>query len=1054
MKNAFSVNIIFVLLIIIGCSILPLISFQFLPSRVAKALTIKYEWKDALPEVIEKEVTSKLEGLATTVRGIEKITSKSSKGEGVISLYLDDYADVKLVKFEINALIRSFYKTLPDQVSIPVIKEGDGRGSPQKSPILYYKVLGPGSSYTIQKNIKDIFEISLASIEGIDNVAFYGGTSYKWQIVYNADKLKYNDISLKDLESSVRNYFHDKELGVGIYVGYKGVKETLSITLKGSYKDNIAIGQIPVKKVNNKIVYVKDLAKVEFVEQEQRSYSRVNGLNTINMVISAEDDVNQIELAGLIRKKIEVLKQKLPETFSLILIRDSTEDLVREIQTVIFRIVTSLSLIFLLILIINRKTRYLFIIILSLIANLCIAFILYFLLGIDISIYALAGITVSFGILIDNSILMLDHLRHKNNKNVFLAILAATLTTVGALSVIFLLEGKLKINLLDFVIVISINLFASLIVTLFFIPALLEKLPIASLKFKLLYKRKRKIIRVSSVYKKLIYFNLRIKKYLLCLSILVFGLPIFMLPQSLEGEEIYVSWYNSIFNTDTYISLRPYIDKVFGGTLRMFTEGKFAQESEDDKGRTHLIIQLYLPDGAILEQTNHIAKKVENYLSQFKEIDKYFTYIYNVENARIEVLFKQEYESGRFPEILKEELIVFASNIGGCDIAITGFGVGFSNKTNETVRSSALEIKGYNYETVLHYANETKKVLSENPRIQKVAIKTGAKRYKNKPRSEYIMDLDNERLIKDNISINEIVQSVKENSFTEKRVTSIIYNDEFIPVVLKSSNNLNNDGLWHLNNVFNVSTKLKDVGRIVKEQSKGSIFKKNQEFKVLLEYDFLGSYTLGEHILETTVNNLNNKLPIGFSSEKKSKRIWDGKAKSQYWLVFLVIAILYIICAIVFESLWQPLVIILMIPFSLIGVFLTFSIFDLNFNQGGYASLLLLCGLLINSALYIINDYNNLNKKKPMNQRVDNYIKAYNSKIIPVMLTILSTILGLIPFLTSYEESPFWFALAAGTIGGLLFSILVIIIYLPLFMFWRFSKSSNTSLIQKVQNSQ
>lgn len=1042
MKHAFSINICFVLLIILGCSVLPFISVQLLPTQDTNSLTITYDWDGALAEVVEKEVTSKLEGLASTLQGVTKITSKSSNGKGVIHVTLDEEASVKHTKFELNALIRASYKTLPEAVSLPRVTERGYRdNNTQKIPLLYYTVSGNGSAYTIQKQAQQIFETQLSRIEGVESVLFYGAVPNKWELIYNADKLKHNQLTTNDIITAIRSGIFQQELGYGLSQTMQNKIETSFITLKGALTDSLELLNVPVAKVGDRIIHIRDVAKANYVPQEQQRFSRIDGRNNVNMIVFAEQHVNQIELANLVKREIARLQKAVPPTFSLLLARDTTEDLAEEINTVIMRIATSLSLILLLVLIISRKWRYLFIIIASLIANLCIAFIFYYSLKLSISIYALAGITVSFGIMVDNSILMLDHIRYKKNKNVFLAILAATLTTVGALSVVFFLEDNLKANLYDFAIVISINLFASLIVALFFIPALLDVLPLTPIPFKRLLKRKKRIVKFTKAYAAVIYFCLRFKKTLVVISILGFGLPVFWLPYSLSDDSKFATAYNAVFSNETYETLRPYVDKALGGALRLFTEVDFTQPLEDDKGRSRLSVRIYLPDGAIVQQTNTVARKVEAYLAQFKEIEHYFTRISNVENARIDILFKPEHDATGFPEYLKEELIVFASNIGGCDMSISGVGTGFSNKTNDAVRNSVLQLKGYNYETLLRYAENAKQKLLENPRVQKAIINTGRKRYRDKIRHEYVMHLDKEKLMKNNTSEKSTIRGLSELTYSTKTVAQVIQNNEFIPIELKPEQHKAND-IWHINHVLNKNAKLKAMGRLEKEPSKGTISKINQEFNVTVEYDYIGSYTLGKRIMEKNVNSLNEQLPMGFSAKEKTRALWKPEEAPQYWLILLVIAIIYVVCAIVLESLLQPLIIVLTIPLSFIGVFLTFSQFKLSFDQGGYASLLLLCGLLVNAALYIINDYNNQSEAKSKSLKTRNYLKAYNTKIIPILLTVLSTVLGLIPFLFSAYKDPFWFALAAGTMGGLVFSVLVIIIYLPLFMFWRLPRTT------------
>jgi multidrug efflux pump subunit AcrB len=133
-----------------------------------------------------------------------------------------------------------------------------------------------------------------------------------------------------------------------------------------------------------------------------------------------------------------------------------------------------------------------------------------------------------------------------------------------------------------------------------------------------------------------------------------------------------------------------------------------------------------------------------------------------------------------------------------------------------------------------------------------------------------------------------------------------------------------------------------------------------------------------------------------------------------------------------FESLTQAFIIISIIPISFIGVFLTFYFFDFNFDQGGMASFIILSGLTVNACIFVMDEFN---KQQKINsgQAIQNFTKAFYLKIFPILLTIISTILGFIPFVIAGQDEVFWFALGVGTIGGLLFSLVAIFIYLPLF---------------------
>ena len=175
-------------------------------------------------------------------------------------------------------------------------------------------------------------------------------------------------------------------------------------------------------------------------------------------------------------------------------------------------------------------------------------------------------------------------------------------------------------------------------------------------------------------------------------------------------------------------------------------------------------------------------------------------------------------------------------------------------------------------------------------------------------------------------------------------------------------------------------------------------------------------------------------LPMGYKAEDEGGTWWWGSEDNkQYALLLIVIAVIFFTTSILFNSLKQPLAIIFVIPVSYIGVFLTFYLFGLNFDQGGFASFVLLCGITVNASIYILNEYNAVRRRYPLLRPVKAYVKAWNTKIVPIFLTVVSTILGFIPFMVGTGKEAFWFPLAAGTIGGLVMSIVGIFIFLPIF---------------------
>jgi multidrug efflux pump subunit AcrB len=227
-------------------------------------------------------------------------------------------------------------------------------------------------------------------------------------------------------------------------------------------------------------------------------------------------------------------------------------------------------------------------------------------------------------------------------------------------------------------------------------------------------------------------------------------------------------------------------------------------------------------------------------------------------------------------------------------------------------------------------------------------------------------------------------------------------------------------------------------GQLNKERETDMINKENIEYTMVVKFYFIGSYGQQNYLVGKIIKKMANELPLGYRLKQQIffGGNWNDNAEhdNRFYILLMILAIIFGICAVVFESLRQPFVVLAMIPLSFIGAFLSFYLFDVPFGQGGYAALLLLSGLTVNSALYIINDLNDIRKKQPNMLPHQQFIHAMRQKIVPVMLTIFSTMLGLVPFLFSGKQELFWFSIALGTIGGLLFSVVVLLVILPLLL--------------------
>jgi multidrug efflux pump subunit AcrB len=1041
--SSFTIITTFIALVIIGLAVMPLLNLRLYPGRSKPAVTVSYQMQGANAVVIDSEVTSRLEGLLSRVEGLEKLSSRTSAGSGWISLEMDKGSDMDAVRFEVATLIRQVYPSLPDRVSYPEIRANRPDEEEKAETLLTFTMSGPGQNSEIGIYANEYLAPRLSELPGVNGVFVYGGNSRRIDLVYNKELLKNIGLAVSELASQIREYYSQTNLGRVAEHTFSGDETFVPVTLSGWGADKFNPDDIQIEH-QERLFKLTDLVEVKERESEPQSFYRINGLNTVNIVVQSAPGANQIVTAGLVKDKVGEMSAQLPKGYGINVSYDSSEQLKEELNKIILRILSSVAILLLFVLLVSRSGRYLLVISFSILTNILIAFIFYYLLGIEIHMYSLAGITISLGILIDNTIVMADHLRNGHNISVFRAILAATLTTMGALIAVFFLDEDLQLRLIDFAWVIMINLAVSLLVSLFFIPALLDKMPLRKVRTRRTYRRVRRKVKLTRFYGRSIRLMVRFRWALLLLAVLGFGLPVYILPSYLQEGHWYSNLYNKTLGAQFYLeNIKPVTDVALGGSLRLFTEKVQHHALSSSNRRTSINISAIMNDGSTLEHTNEVFEKLENFLSSYNEIEQFETRIYSPSSAQIRVLFKPEYEFGGFPFTLKSEVESKVIDLGSADWTVSGVGRAFDNSLNEGYRNSRIQLYGYNLEALKGYAQKVKRYLEEIPRVEENSIFiNGRSSSGGNVHREYYLDLDLNRMRRTGISQGRVLYDLSNLSKEEDWVTSFYDNSNWKNIYLLPERASVPD-FWEINNLpldlgNDRVTRLSGLGNFQKEREQDLINKENMEYTIVVEYNFIGSYGQKEYIIGQVERRLVQELPVGYRIKQQYYRggSWmDEKTdKTQVWLLLLVAAIIFFICAIVFGSLLQPLAVLMMVPLSFIGVFLTFWYFDLGFDQGGYASLLLLSGLTVNSTLYILNDLNTIRMRFPGLSPLRAYLKAYNNKLVPVVLTLLSTVLGLAPFLSGGKKEAFWFSLAAGTIGGLLFSMVAIVVILPLFV--------------------
>jgi multidrug efflux pump subunit AcrB len=430
---------------------------------------------------------------------------------------------------------------------------------------------------------------------------------------------------------------------------------------------------------------------------------------------------------------------------------------------------------------------------------------------------------------------------------------------------------------------------------------------------------------------------------------------------------------------------------------------------------------------------------MENYLSRYEEIDMYTTSVQSYSRGSITVTFREEFENSSFPVMLFDELSRQAQSYGGANWYINGVlpDQRFSNRIGMGgYRNHGIVLKGYNYDMLYGYASTLVDSLRGDGRVQEPGIYS-SDRWAT-PENEVFIRYDREKIARAGLDLAGYWGALRQQLFN-RRVASVFDGNETVPVVLASSEKDAFD-VWHIRHdmiaVDSLVTRLDDIGTISSQRSGNDIVRENQEYLLVVGFNDVGAYELAGRRVDRAVEMMNDEvLPIGYKAERSSG--YYRMTARDNWrmaaLLVLVITIIYSLCAVIFESLRKPFVILLLIPVGFIGLFLTFAIGKFTFDQGGFAAMVMMCGIVVNAGIYIVHEYNVIRRARRETAAERVYVRAYNRKIVPTMLNIVSTVLGLIPFLFDGSDNVFWFAFAVGVMGSMLFSILALVIWLPVF---------------------
>jgi len=681
-------SMLFFCVLVLGIVSFLNLPIELMPEVEYPRLTINTVWNGVPPEVVEANLTSPIESALSSIKGVKKISSRSSEGTSVINLEFHPDVDMNFIKLEINEKLNLLKNELPPNISYPRISSYIPEDFRELQGFLTYTVSANISANEIHKYINDYLRTPLLSVSGVSNVRILGGNEREIKINVDFDKAKYFNIQNEEIIQAVEN--SEKFLSSGSVK-----KNDYRFLLKIDNRINLInqINQQIVKVLNDgTVIRIQDIAEVIDGYEETNSYYRINGKEAVFIEIDKEYGINIVNVADKVYEKIEELSKELPTGFQITKEIDKSDLIRNEINELYQNAGYSFLLLFLILTIIFRKVRYTFIIITSIIFSVLGAVILFFVFNIPLNILTLASITLGFGLMVDNSIVVIDYLDKKYDgrgikflsvhlKNIFFPVFASTLTTIAVFIPLLFLTGELRLYFGEFALATLFTLTNSLFVSFTIIPALFNRFPfIRNQIAKLQSKGNAQSYRESFVilaYKFISNKIFKYKKISLVILILMFGLPIWLLPGYIENSVISVP-YNFIFGSEFYQQIKKHVNLYLGGALNLFFNEIQKGEYFSYGGETYLMVYLTLPNGNQLEKLNELTKSFEEEILRYQNNIKTVTAnVMSPEDAYIRIDFTNEQGMTAFPYLLKNYLTAFAIKLGGLEVGIYGFGPAF-----------------------------------------------------------------------------------------------------------------------------------------------------------------------------------------------------------------------------------------------------------------------------------------------------------------------------------------------------------------------------------------
>ena len=971
------------------------------------AITVLTSYPGANASDIETNVSKPIEDVLNSVDGLKEITSVSRDNTSVVTLEFEFETDLNEAANDIRDALAFIEDVLPEDVDNPTIF----KFSSSMMPILMFSVTADESYEGIEKLMEEKVINPMNRIDGIGSISLLGIPKREIELKVDPRKLEAYNLTVEQLGQVLQSENLNMPAG-----NVKMGEINYPLRVEGEIENSYQFEDLVVGNRNGQTIYLKDVAEVTDSIGEMTIDEKINGKKGVRMMVMKQSGANTVKIAREVNEELEKLSKNIPNDIEIKTIFDSSEFISHSINNLTETLLFAFVFVVLVILFFLGRWRATFIIVLTIPIALIVSFIYLNITGNTINIISLSSLAIAIGMVVDDAIVVLENITKHIERGsspreaaiyatneVWLAVVVTTLTVVAVFFPMTFIGGLTGVMFRQLGWIVTITVVTSTVAAITLTPMLSSKLLRLNNRKKAPGKLSHKRL-VLPMLNRLDDWYMRVLRWSLRHKLIV-----------------------------TLVSLGIFI-------ASLFLAGQIGTEfiPETDEGRISMAIEMQ--PGTRLSKTTKIAREIDAYLTEnFSEMELISTSAGSDEEGGIASIFqstgshiinynlsltttdKRERSVWDVAEGIRQhlagipEIKTYNVSTGGGSSGMMG-----GNTVN-------VEIYGYNMKKTTLLAQE----IANKMRSVEGARDISISREESKP--ELRVDLDREKMSKVGLNTAMVSQALRNriNGMTVTRFRE--FGDEYdVTIRFKEEyrNSISDLENISLQNIMGQRIRLAEIGEVNEYVTTPNIERKSRQRMV-------------------TVSTTPYKVPLGEMADNIKKMIdqisvpegviievggaYEDQQESFVdlaMLLLLSLLLVYLVMASQFESLKMPFIIMFSIPFAFTGVILALYITNTNLSVIAALGAIMLVGIVVKNAIVLV-DYINLMRDRgyALDEAI---VLSGRSRLRPVLMTALTTILGMLPLaLSSGEGSEIWSPMGISVIGGLIVSTFITMIIVP-----------------------